>query len=1503
MSSIIITKTIKPLLVCFCSLFLLGTLSAQVATQVFDIRFTYPRACVLGTANAKGMLEINVNTGADINMQNITLLITLPAGVSIPDTAADVTLNPSVIEATSLTKSTKTITADGKLRIYIPGQPTAPAVLKSSADQLLATVLFTMDATLAGTTVNMAFTVQALVGNDGTYTITKDNYLDEAPAAVSIPVFTQRVADNGDIFIRKGAETSKVYTLTSTGGDASKPVTYAITTQPTKGTVEIVGDQATYTVTDTETEFYDDAADTFQFTATDETTGTSAPATVTVSYRANPPAVITALDGQPALGSTLTVPEVDGNGDASSFTLGINATDDPSVTPDRIKEIVWSVAYGDESNAWTIVGQDAPYDPMHPSQDSTITLTLPGYDTITGSPRPADKDFTVTVTVTDALDATSTATWTVKVTDVDRPQGAPQSIDSFTPTAPVTGDDITVNYTGAAAADPDGDAITYRVNWNSGAKFFAGETLTSDNTLKGETWTASVVSVTAPYGADVASAPVTDTVTIGNTAPVVTDGSMFIRKGAETEKTFTLTATDADPADAFTYAIVTAPTKGTVVLADNVVTYTVTDPTQEFYGANADTFTFTANDGTDDSTEATVTVTYRENPPADIVAMDGQPALASVVEVDEVDTDGNPSVFTLGINATDSDIVVPFGVRKIAWAVTGADWTISAPSTDYTDVPTQDNTVSITLPGYETIAGAGRPENQDFTVTVTVWDAMDVESSATWTIRVNDVDRPASAPTTLEILVDGAAIAEGGEAMVAQAITLNADGAVDPDGDVVTGYDFAWANDKTDATDIAARAKGETWTVTAKAKTTVYGAEVISTENSTTSVVIVNTPPVLALVAPLPWTGATALLEDCATTTLPLLDFVAPADDDVADLEAGRSYTVAFTQTDDGSLTYDPTQKTVAFTPALDFYGDVTFTVTANDGTADSAPVNVTFTVLPVNDAPVVAVTDFYAIPDDCTGLPADLIFNVLMGGGADPEDAQSLIAASVVSFTDADGILAAQPTIAFAGHTVTVTYTLLETAKDKMGSEAVITFTVQDDGGVANGGVDTSAVTELKIVLGATPWYPLYELTDAKLAENPAFATYTSYVVRIKDGNTVLAQNTLKDGDRVFTPAKYFTSDVACAGLLPSATAGENKQYTVEIHPRDKNGVKEDIVLQDTVLVPFYAAPTAAEFTNVDAAGVITPAGNTVTFDINAPLASTYTLKVSSVLLGAASKKLVFERNNVKFQPRADGMIIPVATAKGEFLTPGEYIADLSSANPAGASAAVLASATFTIAAAGQTTGPDWGDLFVPPNYRPALSEIIPANGTQVNPQFRWPDIGADRYKLFVTDATGKAVVNGVVVKGTSYNGSSLAAGATYSWWVVAVAAIDADGKEKEVRSTSVSFAIMSQAGVPVVDSVTANGTKLTLNILEDYLPDTEKKFYFDLEYISIRLGKFLYVKKALGNNTSIPVKSGKTSYTTVDIKDKGIPVLTAKGDYVLIAVLDENGNILADYVLYEVK
>ena len=48
---------------------------------------------------------------------------------------------------------------------------------------------------------------------------------------------------------------------------------------------------------------------------------------------------------------------------------------------------------------------------------------------------------------------------------------------------------------------------------------------------------------------------------------------------------------------------------------------------------------------------------------------------------------------------------------------------------------------------------------------------------------------------------------------------------------------------------------------------------------------------------------------------------------------------------------------TVTFTPTSDFNGTSSFTYTANDGTATSAPATVTITVLPVNDAPTATGT------------------------------------------------------------------------------------------------------------------------------------------------------------------------------------------------------------------------------------------------------------------------------------------------------------------------------------------------------------------------------------------------------------------------------------------------------------------------------------------------------------------------------------------------------------------
>jgi VCBS repeat-containing protein len=96
-------------------------------------------------------------------------------------------------------------------------------------------------------------------------------------------------------------------------------------------------------------------------------------------------------------------------------------------------------------------------------------------------------------------------------------------------------------------------------------------------------------------------ATVTITVHPINDAPIAEDQSVTTPE--ETAKAITLVATDIEN-DPLTYAIVAQPAHGTVVLVDNVATYT---PALNYTGP--DSFTFKANDGMLDSNVATVSIT------------------------------------------------------------------------------------------------------------------------------------------------------------------------------------------------------------------------------------------------------------------------------------------------------------------------------------------------------------------------------------------------------------------------------------------------------------------------------------------------------------------------------------------------------------------------------------------------------------------------------------------------------------------------------------------------------------------------------------------------------------------------------------------------------------------------------------------------------------------------------------------------------------------------------
>lgn len=155
-------------------------------------------------------------------------------------------------------------------------------------------------------------------------------------------------------------------------------------------------------------------------------------------------------------------------------------------------------------------------------------------------------------------------------------------------------------------------------------------------------------------------------------------------------------------------------------------------------------------------------------------------------------------------------------------------------------------------------------------------------------------------------------------------------------------------------------------------------------------------------------------------------------------LDDAPSHDASFTFNGDGSFSY---------TPEADFNGEDSFTYHANDGALNSNIVTVTITVAAVNDAP-----SFTSGGNVSSGL-LDGAFSQPWATGASPgpadESGQTL--SYTVGMTPVDSLLfSVQPSIAPDG---TLTFTPL----GLFTGDAQVTVHVQDTGGTANGGVDTS--------------------------------------------------------------------------------------------------------------------------------------------------------------------------------------------------------------------------------------------------------------------------------------------------------------------------------------------------------------------------------------------------------------------------------------------------------------
>lgn len=208
-----------------------------------------------------------------------------------------------------------------------------------------------------------------------------------------------------------------------------------------------------------------------------------------------------------------------------------------------------------------------------------------------------------------------------------------------------------------------------------------------------------------------------------------------------------------------------------------------------------------------------------------------------------------------------------------------------------------------------------------------------------------------------------------------------------------------------------------------------------------------------------------------------------------------------------GSLTGDAPALT--YSPAPDFNGDDGLTYTVDDGGGGTDAAIVTVRVVPVNDAPSFVPGSNVSVSEDSGAYAASWATAISTGPPNEVDQGRAFR----VTGTTNPGLFSSSPTIAPDG---SVRFTPAPNAN----GAAVVTVVLQDGGGTANGGEDTSAPSSFTVIVNAVNDHPFVTITGGQCAsETSASAGITltvgdiesppgALVVSATSGNQVLLPN-----------------------------------------------------------------------------------------------------------------------------------------------------------------------------------------------------------------------------------------------------------------------------------------------------------------------------------------------------------------------------------------------------------
>ncbi|MHA7629366.1 Ig-like domain-containing protein [Corallococcus sp. M7] len=866
--------------------------------------------------------------------------------------------------------------------------------------------------TLSGTTPNVRYTPAPGYRGPDSFTFrVQDPVGFPASATVSLTVRAVNIAPVAHAqSATLGEDTARPLTLSGSDADGDA-LTYTIVTGPAHGALSGTPPEVTYTPT---SNFH--GSDSFRFIVRDTSGVASSPALVSLTVTADNDAPVAqaqvletkedvpfyiTLAGSDVDGDALTFtivtppshgtlsgtppvltyrPSNDFNG-ADSFTYRATDTSGESSEPARVSVTITPVNDPPTGSSLYIGSYedrvlDLRLQASDPEGDAfTIHVhTLPQHGTLTGTPpdlkyTPTPNyhgDDSFTFIATDALGAASKPT-PVSITLApmnDYPVAYAQSASLDQDTSV----DLVLE-----GSDVDGDSLTFSITMPPAHGTLSGTApnvrYTPAPGYRGPD--SFTFRVQDPVGFP-ASATVSLTVRAVNIAPVAHAQSATL--GEDTARPLTLSGSDAD-GDVLTYTIVTGPAHGALSGTPPEVTYS---PTPNFHGE--DSFTFIVRDTSGvASPPATVALTVtaeNDAPVAQAQSLETEEDVPLPLTLAGSDVDGDALTFTVAtlpvhgtLSGTPPDVTYTphtdfHGEDGFTFQVTDAAGTSSMPArvsvtvTPVNDAPVarakavpvvEDGWADFVLEGQdadgEVLAFTVRTQLLHGVLTGTPPDlrytpAGDFHGEDRFTFTVSDASGAESAAATVTLTVspvNDAPVAQ------AQSASLNEDTELelvlrgtDVDGDTLT---FALSVQPEHGT-----LSGTPPDVTYTPATDFHGEDSFTftvTDGRSTSMATVSLTVRPVNDAPI------ALDQVLQVEPEPSALILAGTDAD------GDTLTFAIhTPPEHGTLGGTPPELT--FTPAEGFRGTTTFTFTASDGLATSAPATVTLRV--GNSAPVVAV-------------------------------------------------------------------------------------------------------------------------------------------------------------------------------------------------------------------------------------------------------------------------------------------------------------------------------------------------------------------------------------------------------------------------------------------------------------------------------------------------------------------------------------------------------------------